>query len=262
MTLPIAFNTIAHAYEAQRAHPPAVAAQIGRAISELVGADALTLELGVGTGRIALPTAQAGLRVVGVDLAREMLAVAQQRAAAERTERAFVLIQGDVVRLPLRGAMFDAVVAVHILHLVPDWRGALAEVVRVLRPGGSFIQGRDWRDPQSCAERLRARLREAVMELRPGARPPGAGAAISQALARLGGTPAPEQIAACWQTQASPARLLANMAARTDAETWALDDALLAAALERVSAWAAAEWPDLDAPQTIEQRFVLSRVSF
>ncbi|GAB4213196.1 MAG: class I SAM-dependent methyltransferase [Roseiflexaceae bacterium] len=263
MTLNISFNEIAHAYEAQRAHPPEVAAQVGRAIAGVAGDGALVLELGVGTGRIALPAAQAGLRVIGIDLAREMLAVAQGRAgAANLPGPAPALIQGDVARLPLREGLFDAVLAVHILHLVPDWRGALVEAVRVLRPGGVFIQGRDWRDPQSCAERLRARLREAVMELLPGARPPGAGAAIGQALAHLGGTPAPEQVAAEWQTEASPATLLAGMAARADAETWALDDALLEAAMGRVRSWAASEWPDLDAPQAIAQRFVLSVVRF
>lgn len=258
MTLQISFDRIAASYDAQRAHPPEVSSQVGQAIAGLAGSGALVLELGVGTGRIALPASAAGCQIVGVDIAREMLRVAQAASAALSNRCA--LIQGDVAKLPLRDNMFDAVLAVHVLHLVPDWRGALAEVARVLRPGGVFMQGRDWRDPQSCAERLRGKLREVVMHMLPGARPPGAGAALAQAIARMGGTIEPEVVAAEWQTYASPAALLAGMAARADAETWALSDALLSAAVDEVRAWAAETWNDLDAEQPILQRFILSPI--
>lgn len=259
MAIPIAFDRIATSYDAQRAHPPEVSAQVGAAIATLTGPGALTLELGVGTGRIALPARAAGCRVVGVDIAREML----QQARRLRDTQAgplFALLQGDIARLPLRSDTFDAVLAVHVLHLVPDWRGALAEVARVLRPGGVFLQGRDWRDPHSCTELLRGKLREAVMALLPGARPPGAGAALAQAIARLGGTIEPEHVAAEWTSYTSPARVLEGMAARADAETWALDDALLQAAVARVRAWAADTWADLDAEQPVQQRFILTPI--
>jgi SAM-dependent methyltransferase len=172
------------------------------------------------------------------------------------------LTQADVTRLPFSDSSFDAVLAVHILHLVPDWRGALAEAARVLRPGGLFIQGRDWRDPNSCSERLRARLREAVMGLLPGARPPGAGAAIGQALAKLGGVIEPEAVAAEWTGHTSPAKVIQGMASRADAETWALDDALLEAAVTQVRVWAESTWDDLEAEQEIPQRFVLTPMRF
>ena len=244
MAIDISFDRIARSYDAQRAHPPEVAARVGAAIAAVAGPAARVLELGAGTGRIALPTAAAGCRVIGVDIAIEMLRVARLGVRGQRAAGECRLIQGDIMRLPLRDGTFDAVLAVHVLHLVGDWRGALAEAVRVLRPGGAFIQGRDWRDPQSCAERLRAKLREVVMDLVPGARPPGAGAAIAQALARHGGVAEPEIVAAEWTGRASPHAVLAGMAARADAETWALEDDLLAAALARVRAWAEQTWDD------------------
>lgn len=247
----IGFDPIARQYDAQRAHPPAVSAQIGAAIVGIVGRSARVLELGVGTGRIALPVAAAGGTVVGVDTALEMLRVARQRGA----ER---LVRGDIVRLPLRDASCDAVLAVHVLHLIVDWRAALAETVRVLRPGGALIQGRDWRDPESCVERLRGQLRAAVLRRAPGAQPPAAGAAIGAALAALGGGAPQEQIAAEWTSRTSPAAVLDAMAGRADAETWALPEALLAPAVAEVRAWAAATWPDLEAEQTVVQRFVLT----
>lgn len=113
MGLDIAFNRIADAYNAQRAHPHEVSAQIGPAIAAVAGPGALVLELGVGTGRIALPVCAAGCRVVGVDLARKMLRVAQQRPNA-RIE----LVQADVAQLPMRADRFDAVLAVHVLRLI------------------------------------------------------------------------------------------------------------------------------------------------
>ncbi|MBC8161545.1 MAG: methyltransferase type 11, partial [Roseiflexaceae bacterium] len=56
--------------------------------------------------------------------------------------------------------------------------------------------------------------------------------------------------------------MLANMAARADAETWALDDATLEQAIARVRSFAAERYPDLDAPQQVQQRFVLNPVRF
>jgi SAM-dependent methyltransferase len=167
-------------------------------------------------------------------------------------------VRGDIQALPLADATFDAVLAVHVLHLVPDWRGALAEALRVLRPGGVFIMGRDWREPGSCAGRLRGKLREILITIRPDLKPPAAGAAVPQALGKLGASPEGEQVAATWFSQESPASVLAEMAARSDAETWVLDDETLAEALERLQVWAEETYSDLSAPETVERRFVLS----
>lgn len=245
------FNQIAAQYDRQRAHPPEVSAAIGTSIAAIVGTDARVLELGVGTGRIAFPVAAAGCQVVGVDLAIEML----RRAQAGGLDR---LVRGDITALPLRSHTFDAVLAVHVLHLVPDWRAVLAEAVRVLRSTGLVIQGRDWRDPQSCAALVRSKLREAVIARAPGTKPPAAGAATGQALMRLGATASEEIIAASWTTWTTPAAVLDGMARRDDAETWALPDDVLESALADARSWAAVTWDDLDAPQAVEQRFVLT----
>jgi SAM-dependent methyltransferase len=256
--LPIRFDAIAGAYDQVRGHPPEVAEQIGRAIAALVGNNAHVLELGVGTGRIALPVATAGCRVVGIDISAEML----HTARAKEGGGALRLLQGDIERLPFADAVFDATLAVHVLHLARDWRGVLAEALRVLRPGGVFIQGRDWRDPQSCVGRLRSKLRETLMDLLPGSRPPGAGAAVGQALVKLGATVEPEMVAAAWVAPISPAQVLEEMESRSDAETWVLDDATLSAALERLRAWAASVYDDLNRTEMVERRFVLQAARF
>lgn len=256
MTIDFSFDKIAAVYDVQRAHPAEVASQIGAAVADLVGTAAPALELGVGTGRIAIPAARAGAQIVGLDVSREMLRVASERAVTASTS--FERILGDAQALPFAERSFGAVLAVHVLHLLPDWRRAIDEIVRVLVPGGLLVQGSDWRDPDSCVGLLRGRLRMAVMELQPGSRPPAAGAAVAQALARLGGTTEAPQPLARWSRLVSPAELIAGMAARLDAETWSLPDELLAAAIARVRAWAEQMWSDLDTPQEVEHRFVVT----
>lgn len=256
MALAITFDTIADVYDAQRAHPPAVATAIGQAIAAQIGSGARVLEIGVGSGRIALPVAAAGTVVTGIDISDGMLQTARERARQAGVP--LDLIKADAQALPFADATFDAALAVHVLHLLPDWRKALAELVRVVRVGGAIIQGTDWRDPSSCIGLLRGQLRQAVMDLVPGARPPGAGAAVNQHLARLG-APAGEPIeAARWQRAISPAEVIAGMAARIDAETWILSDDILQAAVERVRAWAEQRWTDLNEPQVVEHRFLLT----
>jgi SAM-dependent methyltransferase len=251
--LPIRFDAIASNYDSVRGHPPEVAEQIGRAIAAVAGTNARVLELGVGTGRIALPVAAAGCRVAGIDISAEMLRMAR----AKEHGQALWLIQGAIEHLPFADGVFDATLAVHVLHLARDWRTALAEALRVLRPGGVFIQGRDWRDPQSCAGRLRSKLRETLIELLPGSRPPGAGAAVGQALAKLGATVEPEMVAATWVAPISPTQVLEEMESRSDAETWVLDDATLRAAVQRLRAWAESVYDDVQQPEMVERRFVI-----
>jgi ubiquinone/menaquinone biosynthesis C-methylase UbiE len=260
MSLDISFDKIAAVYDTQRAHPPAVSAAIGTALAALAGRGAPLLELGAGTGRIAIPAADAGVAVVGVDVSPAMLGVAAERARAAGV--ALDLALADAQRLPFADGSFAAALAVHVLHLLPDWRAALAEIVRVVRPGGLLIQGADWRDPDSCVGLLRGRLRIAVVELQPGSRPPGAGAAVAQALGRLGGFTGETYTAARWTRPVSPAEVLAGMAARIDAETWAMPEELLQACVARVRAWAEGQWADLDAPQEVEHRFTLTVTRF
>jgi SAM-dependent methyltransferase len=91
------------------------------------------LEIGVGTGRIALPLVQAGIPVTGIDLSENMLAVLSAKT------RDVPAVAGDATRLPFAQAAFDAAVACHVLHLIPDWRLAVRELARVVEPGGRVL---------------------------------------------------------------------------------------------------------------------------
>jgi ubiquinone/menaquinone biosynthesis C-methylase UbiE len=125
------------------------------------------LELGCGTGRIAVPLARAGVRLVGIDRSEKMLARAAARAVKRRR---LSLIRGDIRSLPFADARFPLVIAAYgILQSLlteRDLRATLASVHRVLRPGG--VLGIDlvpdvpqWREYQDRVQ-LRGRARGGV----------------------------------------------------------------------------------------------------
>ena len=248
-------------YNAQRAHPPGVAAQVGESIAAIAGDGARILELGVGTGRIALPVVAAGCRVVGVDLSQAMLEqLAPDRVASQGKLK---LVRADISRLPFRTDCFDAVTAVHVLHLVSDWREALRRAVESLRAGGHVILGRDWIDPQSMAGQLQREFRRLVVELMgPQLKAPTGGQSIADRLTELGAAPLHvgpnDLIAAEWQTQNRPAEILAAIASRSYAESWVLTDEMLPPVNARMKAFAETHWPDLGAVQPVRRRFLLS----
>ncbi len=94
------------------------------------------LEVAVGTGR-NLPFYPEGVRLTGLDFSAAMLDIA--RARVLETSHKVTLIQGDARRLPFDDSSFDTVVCTLGLCGVPDERGAIAEMHRVLRPGGRLL---------------------------------------------------------------------------------------------------------------------------
>jgi 2-polyprenyl-3-methyl-5-hydroxy-6-metoxy-1,4-benzoquinol methylase len=98
------------------------------------------LELGCGTGQLSLFLASADRRVVGADLARPSLELAQ--AAAERYGVPSVQFVETDLRTPgLRRSAFDVVICSGVLHHTPDPRAAFAAVARLARPGGVVAIG-------------------------------------------------------------------------------------------------------------------------
>ena len=95
------------------------------------------LDVGCGTGFLALQLAGLGHRVVGVDSAEAMLTVA--RAKASQAGLAIDFQLADAAELPFAPASFDLVIERHVLWTLLDPAAALAEWGRVLRPGGRLM---------------------------------------------------------------------------------------------------------------------------
>lgn len=137
----IVFDRAAGFYDATRGFPAGAEAGVADAFVAAggLGPASRVLEVGIGTGRIALPLAARVGRVVGADLSAPMLAKLVEKRAALAIDP----VRADVTRLPFADAVADAAVAVHVFHLVPGWRAVLAELSRVLRPGGCLLHGGD-----------------------------------------------------------------------------------------------------------------------
>jgi SAM-dependent methyltransferase len=95
-----------------------------------------TLEIGIGRGR-TLGHYPPGVRLTGLDLSGVAIGLADRRAAELGLD--VTLRQGDAAALPYPDERFDTVVFCYALCTIPDDRRAVAEAVRVLRPGGRLL---------------------------------------------------------------------------------------------------------------------------
>ena len=143
------FDRAAGYYDATRALPAETMADLTQVLGAELAGRQPCLEIGVGTGRIALPLRERGIALAGMDISGAML----RRLVANAEGLPFPLMQADATVLPVAAGTFGSVLAVHVLHLIPHWRVAVDEALRVLRPGGalvaSFGQGRPERHPDA-----------------------------------------------------------------------------------------------------------------
>ena len=96
------------------------------------------LDVATGTGDVAFEIRGAGAReVTGLDFSPEMIAAAEAKARARDSDITFLI--GDAMALPFPDDVFDACTVSFGLRNMPDYQAAIAEMTRVLRPGGKFI---------------------------------------------------------------------------------------------------------------------------
>ncbi len=125
---------------------PERASETGGTKGDATSRGALALDLACGTGDIAARLAARGARVVGLDITHRML----QLAAPKWPGIAFVT--GDMQALPFPARTFDIVTTGYGLRNVPDIAAALAEIARVLKPGGVLLS-LDFNKPSNRAVR-------------------------------------------------------------------------------------------------------------
>jgi ubiquinone/menaquinone biosynthesis C-methylase UbiE len=157
------------------------------------------------------------------------------------------LAQADATALPFATATFDVALVVHVFHLLPDWRGALTELLRVLRPGGYFLYGSERadgtgeRDPFS--ERWRTILAQHGHTLR---NHRSTDDDIVTALQEHGMATSNETIAT-WTRTATVQQQLERHASRDYSSSWSIPEPIFRAANAALAAWADEQYPDRNA---------------
>ncbi len=109
-------------------------------VTQTLAPDARVLDLACGTGDLAFAAATRAARgeVVGIDTSASMIAIARDRARSEAPHGKVRFAVGDISSLAEESASVDAVTAGYALRNVPDYERVIAEVARVLKPGGRF----------------------------------------------------------------------------------------------------------------------------
>lgn len=135
------------------------------------------LDVGTGPGRIPilLGRADPSARVLGVDLARQMLDLASENVGRAGLSDRIALEAVDAKRIDYPDGRFEAVISNTIVHHIPDPGPALAEMARLVAPGGTLMI-RDLARPEGPAEL------DALVERHAGGEAPGARALFRDSL--------------------------------------------------------------------------------
>jgi ubiquinone/menaquinone biosynthesis C-methylase UbiE len=206
---------------------------------------AQVLEIGIGSGRIAIPLAAKIGRISGVDLSLEMMALAQAKAAGTPTN--LDLARADALQLPFSGGCFDLVYGVHVLHLISGWQIAVGEARRVLRPRGYFLASWHRRAPHSPNVLMRQELHRLVEERGVKAGRPGA-QSEAEILEELENWHSELTVVnvADWTEPCTPAQIIEELDRQIYSETWMIPRPVLDEAIPLLRVWAAAEFGTLD----------------
>jgi ubiquinone/menaquinone biosynthesis C-methylase UbiE len=238
----LSFDRVATQYDATRGYPPDVAGAIADGLIRLgaIPSDGAALEIGIGTGRIALPLLARGINMTGVDIAPRMLERLQTNYEAARAAGWGMLSAqvADMTALPFADASFDAVIAVHVLHLVSGWQRALDEALRVIRRGGAFLLGQDVSAADAINHQIQDHWLQIVRELggnpdRPGAK----GYSEMLSALRSRGLAPEEMVLATWTAMHTPRSVLQYVADRVWSQTWGIPDDIFAESVRRLEAW-------------------------
>lgn len=251
------FDRLAEVYDETRGLPPEAERQIGAGIARLLRETATEprlLEVGIGTGRIAVPLAAEGVRVTGLDISPKMLA----RLREKRGDIDVML--AEAARPPLRNGIFDGALFVHILHLVPDAEATLRATLPLLRAGGAILYGSDsgHLGKRKEAEQL---IREAAADIASVDLTSwdvhGRIRALTEGIMREVCADARTVRLAAWTSRARGRTMLDRLARRDFSSSWKIPEEALPAIIERVTPQLDKLYGGLDREMEFERSFSL-----
>lgn len=243
----IRFDRAAEFYDRTRGvSDDSMARTVELLVSELGGRGRI-LEVGVGTGLLALPAHQAGLELAGFDISAPMVAKLVEKAGGRIP---FPLVLADATRVPFADDAFGGAYLRWVLHLILDWRAVVAQVARVVAPGGVFLVnlGAYGGERYEIKERF-AELTGSTLD------PVGLKwddfDVLDEAMSSLGARP--RELTPVREGGSEPlAEFLEGIEENRYSWTWNLPDDVRARACEEVRPWAEERFGDLDAPRPFE----------
>lgn len=131
----LSFDRASEYYDRTRSLPAEAAKAVTDLLLRELSNKGRVLEIGVGTGRIGYPLHRAGLELYGIDISAPMLDKLREKPDGS----SLPVVLADSRRLPLGNHVFGAAFACHVLHLIPNWRRAVAELARVVASGGAVL---------------------------------------------------------------------------------------------------------------------------
>ena len=240
------------AHDLQRQLSPAAEGALIEGLRARLEGRGRCLDAGVGTGAVARPLARTGIPMVGVDVSRPMLDALVTKSGGRAP---FPLVRADLVRLPFGNRAFGGAVAANVFHLIADWREAVAELVRVVRPDGLLLVNLGGSDRSELGVALRTRFRDYL-----------GGEHVPEA--ETAGLRTPADFEACLdrygvaslaplEVRDRQTRTLEQMIARLEHNVFAwgsrVDVAALSAAAAATRTWAERHLGPLDAPHSSER---------
>jgi ubiquinone/menaquinone biosynthesis C-methylase UbiE len=252
------FDRTAETYDQTRPMLESFAASGIQAILDIVGPTARILDVGTGTGRISIPLLGRGADLVGSDLSAKMLRRLREKHLTAR------IAQADASNLPFPGDCFDAVLTVHVLHLVDPWLDALGEIRRVLKPGGVYLNIRTWEPVEvSLRDRIRDYWLNWIGERGFDGQHPGAKdhQEVISELQRMGAHVVEFEVTR-YNITFTLETELERFRERVYSNTWAIPDEVYSESLQALRAWLIAEFGDLDQQYDELLRFVIDVAHF
>jgi len=251
----VAFDRAADFYDETRGLPPEATPRVAALFCRAgdLTAHSRVLDVGIGTGRISLPLAPHVHTVTGVDLSRAML---ERLHAKRRGERVYPVV-GDATWLPFASGAFDAVIAVHVFHLIPGWRTALDDVARVLAPGGLLLSGWNEDTRRNPCESLMWRVWDGVVHK---VRLSNVGVSHEQYetfLPDSGWRQVGEDVRLSYPVVRTVRNFVDRLERRVWSSCWRLPDDAVTRGVAAVRAAIEEHGYDVDAPLTIEREFVV-----
>jgi ubiquinone/menaquinone biosynthesis C-methylase UbiE len=240
----ISFDRAAEYYDDTRGFPLGTETTAAATIAQAGGFQGAerVLEIGVGTGRIALPVAPHVRHYTGIDISTAMM----RRLLDKRGGEAVAVAEADATRLPFGDQVFDAAVAVHIFHLIVGWQQALVELARVLKPDARLVHCWTVKDQAIDVE--------AILKPEGGGRANTVGARGSAFLEEAGWRVLGEETLT-FTRQQRPMEIIENMRTRVWSGTWRLTDKQLNTSIATLQRAIDERYADANAPVEVQSVF-------